>query len=157
MHDNTSNDTFEVQGFTPYAQIPRWILRAGKSLSHGAVRLYGVIMTYASNEEKTAFPGREKLAEDLGLRSRQVTSYIKELEAYGAIKVTRRRNRRTGGFHSNHYTVIFQKPDTPGAINCTPPSAESYTPRDAINCSITTPTTLTTPTPFGELNSHPPF
>lgn len=123
------NGTLSIQGFTPYAQIPRWILRAGDRLSHGSVRLYGVIMTYADNDTKSAFPGREKLAGDMGVKVRSVSAYIKELEDFGALVVTRRRNKRTGNFYSNHYVVVFAEP-----------GAEYCTPRDAENDPITTPT-----------------
>lgn len=123
MEDDTS--TLTIEGFTPYAQIPRWVLRAGDRLSHGAVRLYGVIMTYADNSSRAAFPGREKLAGDLGVKSRSVSTYIKELETFGAIRVTRRRNKRTGNFYANHYVLVFSDP-----------GAEDCTPRDAQDCRI---------------------
>lgn len=137
MEQSTNELTLTVEGFTPYAQIPRWVLRAGKNLSHGAVRLYGVIMTYADNDSRTAFPGRDKLAEDLGVKARSITNYIQELEDYGALKVLRRRNKRTGNYYANQYTLVFNEPD---AKDCTRQSAE--------NCSIPKPTDLTTSTSF---------
>lgn len=152
MANHSSESTLQVQGFTPYAQIPRWILRSGDHLSHGAVRLYGVIMTYADNADKTAFPGREKLACDMGIKARSVSTYIKELEEFGALKVTRRRNKRTGNFYANHYVLVFQQP---GAESCTPPDAE--------NCPVTTPTDIPTPSPLAseqssddEVSAHSP-
>lgn len=127
--DNVS--TLKIKGFTPYAQIPRWILRAGDKLSHGAVRLYGVIMTYADNSTRAAFPSREKLAEDMGVKVRSISSYIKELEDFGALEVTRRRNKKTGNFYANHYVLVFTEP---GAEICTPP--------DAVDCPRTRSTIL---------------
>lgn len=106
--DNSS--TLEIKGFTPYAQIPRWILRAGDKLSHGAVRLYGVIMTYADNSTRAAFPSREKLAEDMGVSVATIKRSIKELEDFGAMTVTRRRNKKTGNFYANHYVLSFSDP-----------------------------------------------
>lgn len=106
--DNVS--TLEIKGFTPYAQIPRWILRAGDKLSHGAVRLYGVIMTYADNSTRAAFPSRERLAEDMGVSVATVKRAIKELEDCGAIEVTRRRNKKTGNYYANHYVLVFENP-----------------------------------------------
>lgn len=135
MEQYTDVPTLEVEGFTPFAQIPRWILRAGSDLSHGAVRLYGALMTYADNDTRAAFPSRETLGSDLGVKARAVSGYIKELEEYGALKVTRRRNKRTGNFYANHYVLVFQ-----------PPSAEKRTRRDAENHPITRPTVVTTPT-----------
>lgn len=108
---NTSNEpTLTVQGFTPYAQIPQWVIRSGDDLSHGAVRLYGVIMSYADNKTRAAFPSREKLAEDMGSSVATVKRCIKELEDYGALTVTRRRNKRTGNFYANHYVLVFASP-----------------------------------------------
>ena len=136
MNNDTSQSTLQVQGFTPYAQVPKWILRAGANLSHGAVRLYGVIMTYADNNTKVAFPSRETLASDLGMKPRSISSYTKELEEFGALQVTRRRNKRTGNFYANHYVLVFNEP---GAIFCTPP--------DAAEGPITTPTILNIDSP----------
>ena len=127
--DNVS--TLEIKGFTPYAQIPRWILRAGDNLSHGAVRLYGVIMTYADNSTRAAFPSREKLAEDMGISVATVKRAIKELEEFGAVEVTRRRNKKTGNFYANHYILVFNDPrvtDDP--------------PREVMDDPITRPTVL---------------
>lgn len=135
MQDRTNNSTLTVQGFTPYAQVPRWILRAGDGLSHGAVRLYGVIMTYADNNTRAAFPGRDKLGENLGVKEWSVSKYIKELEKYGALKVDRRRNKKTGNFYSNHYTLMFEDPRVQKP---TPPAVRDHT--------VPTPTSLTTPT-----------
>lgn len=125
-----------IEGFTPYAQVPRWILRAGGKLSHGAVRLYGTIMTYADNSTKAAFPGRHRLAEDMGSNLRSVSRFIKELEDFHALKVVRRRNKRTGNFYANHYVLVF-----------TEPGAEYGTRRDAVNDPITTPTILNIDSP----------
>lgn len=131
MSQDTTQATLTVKGFTPYAQIPRWIIRSGDALSHGAVRLYGAIMTYADNDTKAAFPGREKLAGDMGVKIRSISTYIKELEDFGAIAVTRRRNKKTGNFYANHYVLVFSEPS---AENCTPP--------DAADDPITRPTIL---------------
>lgn len=135
MENTTNTSTLTVQGFTPYAQVPRWILRAGGKLSHGAVRLYGVIMSYADNETKAAFPSRHKLGEDLGVKEWSISKYIKELESYGALTVSRRRNKRTGNFYANHYILMFEDPCVQKP---TPPPVQDHT--------ITKPTSLTTPT-----------
>lgn len=131
--DSSSTPTLAVQGFTPFAQVPVWIARS--PLSHGAVRLYVILMSYADNTTRAAFPGRERLAADMGIKVRQVTTYIGELEKFGAITVERRRNKRTGNFYANHYVLVFAEP-----------CAESCAPPDAMNCPRTTPTTSTTPT-----------
>lgn len=137
MSNAITGETLTVQGFTPYAQIPKWILRAGDKLSHGAVRLYGVIMTYADNDTKAAFPGKEALAADLGASVRSIFNYMKELEAFNALIVTRRRNKRTGNFYANHYVLVF---NDPSATECRPPAATE--------CPITTPKLTTSTSSF---------
>lgn len=99
-------------------------------------------MSYADNHAHTAFPGRDKLAEDMGVKPRTVSGYIKELEHFGALLVDRRRNKRTGNFYSNHYLLVF---DEPGAEKRTWPSAGKRTPPSAENVTLTKPTILTTP------------
>ena len=79
MSDRTHTSTLALDGFPLYAQIPNWVLLS-KALSHGAKCLYGIIMIYADKHTLAAFPGRERLADDLGVKSRQVSTYIKELE-----------------------------------------------------------------------------
>ena len=134
MDNDTRTDTLSTKGFTPYAQIPKWILR-NPELSHGAVRLYGVIMSYADNETREAFPGREKLAKDMGSNVRSISRFMAELQEINALEVTRRRNKRTGNYYSNHYALVFSEP---GAEIGTPPPAE--------NDPITRPTNLPKPT-----------
>lgn len=137
MENYTNNSTLTVQGFTPYAQVPRWILRAGDSLSHGAVRLYGVIMTYADNTDRTAFPERETLAADMGVSVATIKRCIKELEDYKALSVNRRRNKRTGNFYANHYTLVFNNPWVTGDSR-----------RGVTDDPVTRSTSLTTSTGF---------
>ena len=132
MDNHNTESTLTVQGFTAYARTPVWILRAGKNLSLGARALYGAIMAYADNDTHVAFPGRELLAEDLGSNVRSITRFVKELEDFGALQVTRRRNKRTGNFYANHYVLIFQDP-----------CAESGTRRDDEFVPVTRPTSLT--------------
>src|SRR5699024_3456739 len=110
MDNHNTESTLTVQGFTPYAQIPKWILRAGDKLSHAALRLYGVIMSYADNTTRTAFPGQEKLTQDLGVSVRSIFTYMKDIEKYGALIVERRRNKRTGNYYANNYALVFTDP-----------------------------------------------
>lgn len=142
--DSSNAPTLAIQGFTPYAQVPRWVLRAGGKLSHGAVRLYGVIMTYADNTDHAAFPGQDRLARDLGVSSRSIRTYMVELETYGALRVTRRRNKRTGNFYSNHYVLIFADP-----------SEAHFRPSPEADVRRTTSTT-TTPTTHSPTESASP-
>ena len=155
MTDRTHTSTLALDGFPLYAQIPNWVLLS-KALSHGAKCLYGIIMIYADKHTLAAFPGRERLADDLGVKSRQVSTYIKELEGVGAVTVERRRNQQTGNFYVNNYTLHFaqRSPEdtqegrtdaapSPGAVFCTPPGAVDCTPPGAVDCTITRTTTRT--------------
>lgn len=111
MENSSTQNTGEVEGYTPFAMIPRWIARSGSNLSHGAKSLYMAMMTYANNGTFEAFPNRETLANDIGSNIRSVTRFIKELEAFGALRVERkRRNKKTGGYYSNHYVLVFNNP-----------------------------------------------
>ena len=137
MDNDTRTATGYTEGFTPYAQVPKWVLRDPK-LSHGAVRLYGVIMSYADNATRFAFPSRETLAANMGVSVRSIGNYISELEDREMVKVNRRRNKRTGNYYSNSYTLVFQDPtqDSPEETEC-PRRAET-------ECPLTRPTTLLT-------------
>ena len=108
MEDSTS--TLTIEGFTPYAQVPRWVVRSEGALSGNAVHLYGVLMSYADNGTKAAFPSRSRLARDMGRSVNTVKRAMAELEAYGALKVERRRSKVTGANISNMYTLVFADP-----------------------------------------------
>lgn len=115
MDDDTS--TLTVEGFTPYAQVPRWVVRSGGALSGNAVHLYSVLMTYADNGSKAAFPSRSTLAGDMGRSLNTVKRAMAELESFGALRVTRRRSKSTGANISNLYVLVFADPrptDGPG-------------------------------------------
>lgn len=115
MEDDTS--TLALEGFTPYAQIPRWVVRSAGALSGNAVHLYSVLMTYADNGSKAAFPSRATLASDMGRSVNTVKRAMAELETFGALKVTRRRSKTTGANISNFYVLVFADPratDEPG-------------------------------------------
>lgn len=140
--NHSSSGTLEVEGFTPFAQIPVWVLRSGGKLPSGAVQLYGVIMTYADNTTHAAFPGREQLAGDLGVSIRSIGKYIKALEEFGAMKVTRRRNKRTGNFYANHYVLRFSNPWEAECPRRREPGDPVTRPTD-----LTTPTSVVAPTP----------
>ena len=108
MEDDTS--TLTVEGFTPYAQVPRWVVRSQGALSGNAVHLYSVLMTYADNGSKAAFPSRATLASDMGRSVNTVKRAMAELETFGALKVTRRRSKTTGANISNFYVLVFADP-----------------------------------------------
>lgn len=108
MDDSTS--TIALEGFTPYAQVPRWVVRSEGALSGNAVHLYGVLMSYADNGTKAAFPSRSRLAQDMGRSMNTVKRAMAELEEFGALKVTRRKSTVTGANISNLYVLVFSDP-----------------------------------------------
>ena len=135
QHDSTQ-EYVEFEGLTPFAQVPVWILRSGKKLSSGAKALYATIMSYADNTSRMAFPGKDRLAEDMGVSVRSIFTFMKELEEFGALRVKRERNPRTGNFKSNNYVLVFAAPSA------------AYFPRPSeVDCPITRPN-LTTPTSY---------
>ena len=142
--DNHTSGTLEVEGFTPYAQVPVWILRK-PDLSLGAKALYGALMSYADNRTKLAFPGQERVAADLGCTVRTVYKYMKELEESGILSVERRRNKRTGNFYANSYVLRFADP-----------SERTFRPSVEQAFRVTRPTDLTTPTSVLAQASPPP-
>lgn len=146
MNDDTRTSTLEVEGFTPYAQIPQWVLRSGGKIPAGAVHLYGVIMTYADNTTRAAFPSRERLAADMGVSVSTVGRFIKALEDSGAITVQRRRNARTGNFYANHYVLRFTQPAAQEQTCRSEPEVTSDPRREVTSDTRTRPTILTTPT-----------
>ena len=115
MNNNTS--TLQIRGITRFSMTPRWIARAGKALSPNAKALYTIIMSYADNETRTAFPGQALLAQDLGVSVSTVHRAMKELEAFGALIVERRRNKRTGNFYANRYFIVFDEPSSPSVTS----------------------------------------
>lgn len=145
VDDDGTQEFFDVDGFTPYAQIPQWVLKSDGALSGNAVQVYGLIMSYADNETRSAFPSRQRLAQDMGRSLNTVKRALKELEDYGALVVVRRRNKRTGNFYANRYTLRFRDPKSPWPI---------YEPRPRLTDGpITKPTNLTKPTT--SLRDHP--
>lgn len=90
------------------AAVPAWILYADKAgLSHGAVRLYGVLASYANGNGK-AWPSRRTLARRIGVaKTETVDRLLRELEQAGALQIEsgRRRGR------ANRYLVVTSTAD----------------------------------------------
>lgn len=91
--DNDQPDGATVLHSDPATQagftiIPNVILRA-RRLSPGSRLLYGLLKMYAW-QAGTAYPGQERLADELGVSARQIRNYQQELEAAGLLRVERR-------------------------------------------------------------------
>lgn len=74
-----------AQGFT---QIPNGVLRRS-DVPPGAKLTYMVLLSYAWQKE-TAYPGQDRLAEDMGVTERSVRTYLDQLQKSGLISVQRR-------------------------------------------------------------------
>lgn len=72
---------------TPCALLPEWVVDARKAgLSHGAVRLYAVLMLHARGGG-AAWPGKLALAPRLGTSVAEVEELLAELELVRALRV----------------------------------------------------------------------
>lgn len=100
--DNGADEIMaEVQADDYFAIVPEWVL-FHPDLSHGAVRLYGVLRRFA-DQRGIAFPGLAAIGERYGVVPRSVTRHMEELIAAGA--VTRKRRIKHGRATSNLYRV----------------------------------------------------
>ena len=114
-----------------FAIIPESVLYA--DISHGAVRVYGVLRRHADKDNGTCHPGRKRIAELANMGTRSVDRAINELEQIGAVEVSHRRNPDNPEQSlSNVYRVLTPRaPDytpragdhTPLALVTTPPRA----------------------------------
>lgn len=95
---------------TNFAQVPVWLIRSGKDISHGALRLWAVIKTYTKNGEPVAFPSQKTIAEDMGVSVRQVRTYTQQLYSAGAVNIDLRQND-DGSLGRNYvYTLAWDEP-----------------------------------------------
>jgi Helix-turn-helix domain len=103
-------DALSQSGFT---QVPNHVLRSEK-ISAGAKLAYTMLLSYAWHNEY-CFPGQERLGKDMGVTSRSIISYIKELEKGQFLTVKRRGQGRANLYELNLTTkskaksVRFQK------------------------------------------------
>ena len=89
-------DVLSQRGFT---QVPNHLLRSDK-ISAGAKLAYTLLLSYAWHNE-FCFPGQETLAKDMGVTSRSVVTYIKELETEQFLTVQRRGQGRANLYELN--------------------------------------------------------
>lgn len=96
----------EVQADDYYAIVPEWVLFHA-DLSHGAVRLYGVLRRFA-DQRGIAFPGLSAIGEKYGVVPRSVTRHMDELITAGAI--TRKRRLGTAGRATSNLYRVHSRP-----------------------------------------------
>ena len=85
-------DALSQKGFT---QVPNALLRH-KSISPGAKLVYTMLLSYAWQND-FCFPGQETLAKDMGVTSRSVRTYLKELEAKKFLTIQQQGQGRVAG------------------------------------------------------------
>jgi len=91
-----------------FSIIPHWVIFSG--VSSGAIHLYAVIAKYADYDTHEAFPSRKTLAKGIGKSPDTVDRHIKELEAIGALNVTKRKLPGTQGNQTNIYELVYEQP-----------------------------------------------
>ncbi len=94
-------DALSQRGFT---QVPNHVLRSDR-ISAGAKLAYTMLLSYAWHNE-FCFPGQERLAKDMGVTSRSVVTYIKELEIEHFLTVQRRGQGRANLYELNLTTKV---------------------------------------------------
>lgn len=160
-----TNDSNTVD--TPYAQIPVWLIRAGKEVTPGALMLYAALKTYTKNGHSRAFPSQETLAEDMGVSSRQVRNYMQQLKDCGGMRYRLRLNDKGKKTRNYEYMLAWERPFTkdeeypddasdknsPPEENFRSPPEQSFRSIAEEKFRLTTPTEHT---PFGEHTDPPP-
>jgi len=84
------------RGFT---QVPNFIL-VSKQVSVGAKLTYAMLLKYAWQDDY-CYPGQERLADDIGVTTRSVVKFIKELQEADFIEVERRGQGRANRYILN--------------------------------------------------------
>lgn len=79
------------------AFIPNWLLNKNE-VSQGAKLCYGRLCQYAGSNGE-AFPRQGEIAKALGVSSRQVRKYLKELEQHQLISIERRGKTQSNMYH----------------------------------------------------------
>ena len=87
-------DALSQKGFT---QVPNALLRH-KTISPGAKLVYTMLLSYAWQND-FCFPGQETLAKDMGVTSRSVRTYLKELEAKKFLTIQQQGQGRVNIYH----------------------------------------------------------
>lgn len=100
----------------PWAKIPHWVV-IHPDLDATSIRVYLVLSKHANNQTHNSYPGMRRIAEESYLSTATVQKAIAQLEAVGAVVVTRNRHATVGGRRQvNHYHLPFSrvsKSDTP--------------------------------------------
>jgi hypothetical protein len=101
-----------------FSIIPEWILDSPE-LSHGAVRLYGILARY-SDKEGISWPSRTTLAKRLSCTSITVDRWASQLVKVEALTITRRKSKSNENL--TNIWKIYRVPTSvllPGVIDVT--------------------------------------
>ena len=86
-----------------YGLCPQMVFRDSR-LEPGAKAIYGYLASFAG-AGLTAFPSQQLMLEELNMSRPTYTKHLKQLQAYGYVKVERRKNKRNE-FMSNVYELV---------------------------------------------------
>ncbi|SHE59513.1 Helix-turn-helix domain-containing protein [Desulforamulus putei DSM 12395] len=86
-----------------YGMVAKSIMK-DRSLSIGAKGLYAYICSYAG-AGNTAWPGRERICEDLGINKNTLTKYMIELKERDYIRIEQRKDEK-GKFIGNVFWIV---------------------------------------------------
>lgn len=122
-----------------FSMVPHWLLEA--NVSGNAIYLYAVLMKYADNDTREAFPSRARLASDLSKSVDTIDRLAKELCALGALQITRRSRPNSQESYPNTYTLITKNPSEVAAPMRPPSRTHAALTRptelDPLNTSFT--------------------
>lgn len=109
MNHSTVSSGIEIRSDNRFGQVPHWVTES--PISDGAYRLYAVLLKYADNQSKDAYPSRVTLAKALRKSSvRTVDKFVAELKAAGMVKVINRKRAGSKQNYTNLYYVITANP-----------------------------------------------
>lgn len=86
-----------------YGLCPQMVFRDSR-LEPGAKAIYGYLASFAG-AGMTAFPSQQLMLKELNMSRPTYTKHLKQLQAYGYVKVERRKNERNE-FTSNIYELV---------------------------------------------------
>ena len=89
-------DAASSRGFT---QVPNFLLDSN-AVSPGAKLAYALLLRYAWQNDY-CFPGQQRLAADMGVSTRSVITYLKELEKVAWIVIERRGQGKSNLYELN--------------------------------------------------------
>lgn len=98
-----SDSTPSTENAFTFSIIPEWVLDH-ENLSHGAVRLYGILARY-SDADGVSWASRTTLANRLRCTSITIDRWARELVKVGALTITRRKGETTNNNLTNLWTI----------------------------------------------------